>query len=146
MAIWRICSFNGNGLVIKICFFIILFGWRFDGSDDFTRISMKIDAQWILIIPQNIQDFDYCNYFYLIIFLVTYMMLKGWSWNRNSLFYSRGPIRNLIDILDLQFCGLLRPNRIDWMNLYSLPGQNTPSLGKMNFGVSRENYQFVWCN
>lgn len=57
--------------------------------------------------------------------------------------FDRGPIRNLIDILDLQFCGLLRPNRIDWMNLYSLPGQNTPSVGKMNFGVSRENYQFV---
>ncbi|XP_062593400.1 palmitoyltransferase ZDHHC17-like, partial [Saccostrea cucullata] len=57
--------------------------------------------------------------------------------------FDRGPIRNLVDILDFQFCGLNRPNRIDWMNLYSLPGQTPPPLGKMNFGVARENYQFV---
>nr|XP_022323665.1 palmitoyltransferase ZDHHC17-like isoform X2 [Crassostrea virginica] len=57
--------------------------------------------------------------------------------------FDRGPIRNLFDILDLQFCGLIRTNKIDWMNLYSLPGHEAPSLGKMNFGVARENYQFV---
>ncbi|KAK3583275.1 hypothetical protein CHS0354_011162 [Potamilus streckersoni] len=59
----------------------------------------------------------------------------------NNPFY-RGFFKNLIDTLEIRCCGLFRPHKIDWMNLFEVPG-STQAQAKPSFQVSRENYQFV---
>lgn len=55
--------------------------------------------------------------------------------------FNRGAIYNLIDILDLNCFGLLRPNRVDWTNIYDVPGKPENHLRRMRLNVTRENYQ-----
>ncbi|XP_052064868.1 palmitoyltransferase ZDHHC17-like [Mytilus californianus] len=57
--------------------------------------------------------------------------------------FNRGPLSNLIDVLGISFFGLLRPNKVDWKNLYDVPGKPENLLRRMRLNVARENYQFV---
>ncbi|XP_041366401.1 palmitoyltransferase ZDHHC17-like [Gigantopelta aegis] len=56
--------------------------------------------------------------------------------------FHRGIFKNLIDTLDFQCCGLLRPNRIDWTARYTVDDSVSP-FHKVPFNAPRENYQFV---
>ena len=58
-------------------------------------------------------------------------------------FFSRGAFYNLIDVLNFNCFGLLRPNKVDWTAIYDVPGKPENLLKIMQLNVSRENYQFV---
>ncbi|KAK3103253.1 hypothetical protein FSP39_017853 [Pinctada imbricata] len=68
---------------------------------------------------------------------------KGEGCKKTQSPFHRGMFKNLIDLLDFRCCGLFRPNKVDWMNIYVPPGVDTPSLERLKLNVARENYQFV---
>ena len=57
--------------------------------------------------------------------------------------FNRGAFYNLIDVLNFNCFGLLRPNKVDWTAIYDVPGKPENLLKRMQLNVSRENYQFV---
>ncbi|XP_052261110.1 palmitoyltransferase ZDHHC17-like isoform X1 [Dreissena polymorpha] len=56
--------------------------------------------------------------------------------------FHRGIFKNLIDLFGCRCFGLFRPNKVDWFNLFDIPG-NEVSSKKITLNVQRDNYQFV---
>ncbi len=56
--------------------------------------------------------------------------------------FHRGYLNNLADVLDIRCCGLLRPSRINWFNMFS--ADDDKKSDHRTFSVpKRDNYQFV---